>query len=185
MSYAGNFLKAAGYPCTILREVPVESYVSRRKASRSTQKGEFFWEGLILADTGLESGDILQVGDDKFLVHYVYASSGELAWNAVKTNVTLDVKRFVETVDEDGSFVQEWQTVANDVVGFGEIVTAALRQADPAGLLSSTKLLLQVPKSYGIQQMDRVIVNGNYQVDSVDDILIQGVARLQLSEDLR
>ncbi|HHV03448.1 MAG TPA: hypothetical protein GXX64_06010 [Bacteroidales bacterium] len=184
MSYAGNFLKAAGYPCTILREVPVESYVSRRKASRSIQKGEFFWEGLILADTGLESGDILQVGDDKFLVHYVYAISGELAWNAVKTNVTLEVKRFVETVDDEGNFIQDWQTIASGITGFGEVVTAALRQADP-GLLSSTKLILQIPKSYNVQQMDRVIVNGNYQVDSVDDILIQGVARLQLSEDLR
>lgn len=183
MSYAGTFLKAAGHPCTVLRDPPVESFVSKRKASRSIQKGEFFWEGLILADSNLKSGDIFQVGNTKYLTHYVNNNSGELSWFAVKVNVDFTAKRLTSIVDEEGNVREEWQVVAEGV-GFGEVVTAALRQADP-GLLSSTKLILQIPKSHQIKKMDRVVINEDYQVDSVDNILVKGIARLQLAEDLR
>jgi hypothetical protein len=37
-----------------------------------------------------------------------------------------------------------------------------------------------------VQLMDRVILDGKaYQADSLDDVMLQGVVRIQLSEDLR
>lgn len=185
MSYVGKFLMAAGRPCTILRATPVNSYASLRRASRSTVRGEAYWEGLILADTNLTSGDILQIGSDKFLIHYTYASSGELAWFGAKANAAVSVYRYAEFADENGNLIQNWQLAAENVPAYGEVVTAALRAQDP-GLLPNTRLLLQVPKSVGVQVMDRIVLDGkNYQLDSLDDVMLQGIARLQLSEDLR
>jgi hypothetical protein len=41
-------------------------------------------------------------------------------------------------------------------------------------------------KTLGIQLMDRIVFNGiNYQVESVDDISMTGVVRLQLGVDSR
>jgi hypothetical protein len=185
MSYVGKFLMAAGRPCTILRATPIESYVSLRRASRSTRRGEAYWEGLILADTNLTSGDILQIGLDKFLVHYTHASSGELAWFGAKANAAVSIYRYAELADENGNIIQDWELVASNVPAYGEIVTASLRAQDP-GLLPNTRLLLQIPKSVNAQVMDRIVLGDKkYQLDSLDDVMLQGIARLQLSEDLR
>ena len=184
MSYAGKFLRSAGRPCTILRITPVASYATLRRASRSTTRGEAYWEGLILAETNLTSGDILQIGTDKFLVHYTYANSNELAWFGVKTNSSVTIERYTETVDEAGNIIQDWLTIKDNIPAYGEIVTASLRAQDP-GLLPNTRLLLQMTKG-DVQLMDRVILDGKaYQADSLDDVMLQGVVRIQLSEDLR
>lgn len=185
MSYAGNFLKAAGYPCTILRNPTVDSYISKRKASKSMQKGEFFWEGLILADSNLKSGDIFQIGEEKFLVQHVHPSSGELAWFAVKTNVTLDVQRYTESVDEDGNFTQAWSTIASSIAGFGEVVTSTMKQLD-VGLKENTKYKFQIPMKHNLQLNDRVWVKGEKtSICSIDNIMISGVLQIQCEPDLR
>jgi hypothetical protein len=191
MSYAAKYLQSRGQQCTILRTpTTAQSYVSLKRSSKSTSSPgsrEAFWEGLILASSVLVSGEVFQIGSDKYLTQSANSdpASGELALFAAKTNATLTHQRYVETVDGSGNIVQEWQTINADVPAFGQIVTAELRQADP-GLLDSARYLFQAAKSLGVQKMDRMVYNGaNCQVDSVDDVALAGVVRLQLGADTR
>lgn len=189
-TYAAKHLQAHGQQCTILRDVPVQSHISLKRASRgATSPGtrEAYWEGLMLAASNLVSGEVFQIGSDKYLTLSAGTdpATGELSVLAAKTNATLTHKRYTETVDDYGNITQAWTMLNADVPAFGQIVTAALKQVDP-GLLDSARYVFQVAKSLGVQPMDRLVYNGaNYQVDSVDDVALAGVVRLQLGVDTR
>lgn len=191
MTYAAKYLQAHGQQCTILRTPAVQSCVSLKRASRgATNPGtrEAYWEGLIPASSSLASGEVFQIGSDKYLAlsSATDPASGELSVLAAKTNAVLTHQRYVETVDsETGNITQEWQALNTDVPAFGQVVTAELRQADP-GLLDSARYLFHAAKSLGVQVMDRMVYSGaNYQVESLDDIGLPGVVRLQLGIDTR
>ncbi len=193
MSYAEKFLKSRGQDCIIERTIPVNSKVSIKrstKASRDLGIREGYWEGLILYDAGLKSGDILSIRDIKYLVQTVDydPASMECAFFSAKCNSILKHQRYVEDLDEYNNIIQEWQNVNPNKVNipsYGEIITYRLRQVDP-GLLDSTKYTFQVPKSLGVVLLDRFVFNGdNYQVDSIDDVGMAGVARIQVSQDTR
>ena len=194
MSYASKFLNAKGQSCTINRTTSASSKVSIKrstKAARDLGIREGYWEGLILADAALQSGEVLSITDDrgteKYLVQSVntdYAST-EHAFFAAKCNAVLKHKRYTQTVDEGGNLVEGWQVLNAAVDAYGEIVTYRLRQEDP-GLLDSTKYVFQVPKSIAAELLDRIVRDGkNYEVVSVDDIGMSGVARLQVAVDVR
>ena len=192
MSYAGNFLKSKGQDCTINRTPTVTSKVSIKRSTRSSRdlgSREAYWEGLILADALLQSGEVLTIVSDKYLVQSVNADpmSTEHAFFSAKCNAVLQHKRETETLDENNNPIKVWADVnpaMPDVDAYGEIVTYALRQYDP-GLLEQTRYIFQVPKSVGVQLQDRIVYNGNLQVVSVDDVALKGVYRLQLAVDLR
>lgn len=193
MSYAEKFLKSKGQDCIIERTIPVNSKVSIKrstKASRDLGIREGYWEGLILYDAGLKSGDILSIRDIKYLVQTVDydPASMECAFFSAKCNSILKHQRYVEDLDEYNNIIQEWQNVNPNKVNipsYGEIITYRLRQVDP-GLLDSTKYTFQVPKSLGVILLDRFVFNGDpYQVDSIDDVGMAGVARVQVSQDTR
>jgi hypothetical protein len=148
---------------------------------------EAYWEGLILAASSLVSGEVFQIGSDKYLALSAGTdpATSELSILVAKTNAALTHQRYTETVDQYGNIVQTWTTLNADVPAFGIAVTAALRQQDP-GLLESTKFTFQLAKSLGVQVMDRIVYSGtNYQVDAVDDIALPGIVRIQLSTDTR
>ncbi len=189
MSYAAKFLKSKGQDCIINRATPVNTKVSIKRstnASRDLGAREGYWQGLILADVNLQSGEVITIGDDKYLVQTVtfdYAS-GECAFFAAKCNAVLQHKRYEEDT-KNGNIIREWDTLNSDVYSYGEIVTYRLRQEDP-GLLDSTKYVFQVPKSLGVKLLDRFVFNDeNYQVVSIDDIGLSGVARVQATADTR
>jgi len=148
---------------------------------------EAYWEGLIPVSANLASGEVFDVGGTRFLAQTVepdYAS-GETHFYAAKVNATLTIQRYKETLDVNNNIVQQWVLVAGNVPAFGEAVTASLRQYDP-GLLPNTKYLFQIPRSIGVQLLDRVVYNGNpYQVDSIDDLMLPGLVRVQCSADTR
>jgi len=193
MSYAEKFLKAHGQTCTINRTPAATSKVSIKRSTRSSRdlgSREAYWEGLILADALLLSGEVLTIGADKYLTQSVntdYAST-EHAFFAAKCNAILQHKRETETLDANNNPVKKWEDVNEDVPNvdaYGEIVTYQLRQFDP-GLLEQTRYIFQVPKSIGVLELDRIVYNGdNYQVVSIDDIGMRGVDRVQLGVDLR
>jgi len=190
MAYVDNYLNAHGQGCTILRTPVVDSKVFMKRATRSvTNLGarDSFWEGLILAEANLESGEIFQVGTEKYLVLSVSfeSVSGELSWFAAKINTTLTHKRQTQSLDESNNIVTTWETINGNLDGFGQIITYKLRQADP-GLLDTSQYIFYVPKSAGVLTMDRLILEGeNYQVNSVDDIMLAGVMRIQAGADTR
>jgi hypothetical protein len=189
MSYAGKNLKARGIDCTINRTPVLTSKVSIRRSTRASRDlgvREGYWEGLILADSNLQSGEVLTIGLDKYLVQSTnldYAS-GEYAFFAAKCNAVLQHWRFVETA-EDGNVMHEWDDINTDVPSYAEIITYRLRQEDP-GLLDSTKYTFQVPKSLGVAVLDRFEFEGNkYQVSSIDSTGMKGIFRVQVESDTR
>lgn len=190
MSYAERFLKAHGQDAVIQRVVPVNTKVSIKRSTKSSRdlgSREAYWEGLVLANAGLQSGEVLTIGTDNYIVQSVNfdPASGEYAFFAAKANATLTHKRLVETADINNNFIRTWQTLNANVVAYGEIVTYQLRQFDP-GLLPGTRYIFQVPKNIGVIELDRMVYNGdNYQVDSIDDVALKGIVRLQLAVDLR
>jgi head-tail adaptor len=148
---------------------------------------EAFWEGLILANSNLVSGEIFQIGNDKYLTMSTITdkTTGELYVSAAKTNATLTHSRKEEAADTSGNITETWTALHSNISAYGQIVTAELRRTDP-GLVDNAKYVFQLPKNIGVQAMDRLIYNGiDYQVESVDDIALLGVVRAQLSIDIR
>jgi hypothetical protein len=193
MSYAEKFLKSKGQECTINRTPAATSKVSIKRSTRSSRdlgSREAYWEGLILADALLQSGEVLNIDADKYLVQSVNSdpASTEHAFFAAKCNAVLQHKREADGVDENNNPVKVWNDVnpsVPNIDAYGEIVTYQLRQFDP-GLMEQTRYIFQVPKSIGALELDRIIYNGdNYQVVSIDDIGMRGVDRIQLAVDLR
>jgi len=190
MSYAEKFLKARGQDCTIKRTPVVTSKVSIKRSTKSSRdlgSREAYWEGLILADALLQSGEVLAIGADNYLVQSVNPdpASGEHALFAAKSNASLTHKRETETLDENNNPIKIWPVINANVDAYGEIVTYQLRQFDP-GLLEQTRYIFQVPKSIGALELDRIVYSGdNYQVVSIDDVALKGIDRIQLAVDLR
>lgn len=190
MSYAGNFLKSRGQDCTILRDIPVISKVSIKRSTNSSRdlgSREAYWEGLILAEANVKSGEVLEMFGDKYLVQSANfdLASDETAFFSAKCNAVIQHMRYVEDVDINDNIIQEWHALNTDVPCYGEVITYRLRQEDP-GLLDSTKYTFQVPKTLGVVLLDRFMYEGKkYQVDSIDDIGLSGVARVQCSDDTR
>jgi hypothetical protein len=193
MSYAGKFLQSKGQVCSINRTPSATSKVSIKRSTRASRDlgvREAYWEGLILADAALQSGEVLTIGADKYIVQSVntdYAST-EHAFFAAKCNAVLQHKRETQTLDSNNNPVKVWADVnpsKPNIDAYGEIVTYQLRQYDP-GLLEQTRYIFQVPKSIGAKELDRIVYNGsNYQVVSIDDVALKGVVRIQLAVDLR
>jgi hypothetical protein len=190
MSYAGKMLKARGQSCTINRTPVTTSKVSiKRSTKSSTDLGsrEAYWEGLILADALLQSGEVLTIEGENYLVQSVNAdpASTEHAFFSAKSNASLTHKREVETLDENNNPIKIWATINAEVPSYIEIVTSSLRQFDP-GLLEQTRYVVQVPKSIGVIMLDRLVLeDGNYQVVSINNAGLQGISILQLAVDLR
>lgn len=190
MAYAENFLKAHGQSCSIKRTPIVVSRVSIKRSTKSSRDlgaREGYWEGLILLDASLASGEVMTIGLDDYLVQSVNfdPASSACAFFAAKSNATLVHKRQVETVDVNNNPVISWVAMNASVAAYGEIVTYRLRQEDP-GLLDSTRYIFQVPKSISAVELDRIVYNGdNYQIDSIDDVALKGIDRLQLGTDVR
>ena len=190
MSYASKYLSAHGQDCTIDRTPTFATKASIKRSTKSANNlgnREALWEGLILKSASALSGEILTINSDNYLLQSIsfdHASS-EDAFFAAKTNAVLIHKRYGETTDSNGNLVQAWNTLISNVYGYGEIVTYTLRQYDP-GLLPQTRYIFQVPKSLGVKELDRIVYNsGKYQVESIDDIALRGVVRIQLSKDTR
>lgn len=193
MSYTSNFLKSKGQDCIINRLVPVNTKVSIKKSTNSSQSlgaREALWEGLIPFENALKSGEILTIKNNKYIVQTVEydLESKENMFYCAKCNMTVQHKRYVETVDDDYNVIQEWQDVDLSNVNipcYGEVVTYRLLQENP-GLLEGTKYTFQIPKSLGVELLDRfVFEEKNYEVVSIDEIGLEGVCLIQLAADTR
>ena len=200
MSYTTAYLQAHGQAVTVLRNraltlsglmpfSPITQISMKRstKAVRDPGLRSNYWEGIALPESELASGEIFQIGTDKYLVQSVDndVTSGALAWFAVKTNTVLAHKQYVEEYDANYNIIQGWKTINGEVDTFAQIITYALRQYDP-GLLESARYIFWLPKSAGIKELDRIVLDdNNYQAESIDDVMLPGVVRIQASVDTR
>lgn len=193
MSYAGKFLKSKGQDCIVDRPIPENTKVSIKrstKASRDLGIREGYWEGLILVDVNLQSGEIISIGNSKYLVQSTNydPASMECAFFSAKCNATIQHKRYVEDVDDNYNTIQEWQDVDTNKINiscYGEIITSRMRDVE-TGLEDNAVYIFQVPKTLEVILLDRFLYSGtNYEVVSIDDIGMAGVARIQLGIDNR
>jgi len=190
MNYTESFIRAHGDECIIKRTKDAPSYVSIKPATTSySDNRDLYREGLILADSNLASGEVMETGGEKLLVRSVYPDkqSGQLSFLASKVNAELTHRRYEETADEWGNVTQKWSIITSIVYATAQIVSAALRQQDP-GLLPTTKWVFLIPAIATLQEMDRLEFNSGStkcRVDSIDDIRLPGLLRVQCSDDLR
>jgi hypothetical protein len=190
VSYAKKFLKSKGMDCTIQRPTPFQTKVSIKRSTNSVYNvgvREAFFEGLIPIESNLISGEIVSIKNDNYIVQTVNydLASKELEFYCAKCNVIVQHKRYTETIDENLNVVMAWETINADIPAYGEVITYRMIQQDP-GLLEGTKYTLQVPKSLGVELLDRFVFNGEkYQVTSIDSLGLVGVIRCQLKIDLR
>jgi hypothetical protein len=190
MSYTESFIRAHGDECVIKRTPEVASYVSIKPATQSySDNRDLYREGLVLATSELKPGEVMEVDSEILLIRSVYPDkqSGQLSFLASKANATLTQSRFEETTDEWGNVTQEWKTITDSVYSTAQIVSAALRQQDP-GLLPTTKWVFLVPSTLPLQELDRLQFKPDgdkCRVDSIDDIRLPGLLRVQCSDDRR
>ena len=176
--------------CTIQRPTPFQTKVSIKRSTNSVYNvgvREAFFEGLIPIESNLISGEIVSIKNDNYIVQTVNydLASKELEFYCAKCNVIVQHKRYTETIDENLNVVMAWETINADIPAYGEVITYRMIQQDP-GLLEGTKYTLQVPKSLGVELLDRFVFNGEkYQVTSIDSLGLVGVIRCQLKIDLR
>lgn len=193
MSYHGNYLKARGQDCTILRPTPVQTKVSIKRSTRASRDlgtREAYWEGTVLAEADLQSGETVEILGNKYLVQSTNLDpeSGETAFFAAKCNAIIQHQRYDDDAAGGGNIIRTWQTLHADIPAYGEIITYRLRQEDP-GLLDSTKYTFQVPNALGVILLDRFVYgegrDNKYKVSSIDEIGMAGVSRIQLESDTR
>lgn len=189
MSYAEKFLKSKGQDCIIDRDVPVNTKVSIKRSTRASRDlgvREGYWEGLILYDANIQSGEIISIRDNKYLVQTVDydPASMECAFFAAKCNAVLKHQRYVEDVDENNNLIQEWKTLNEFVYAFENIETYRL-SSSPIGLVDSTKYVFEISKSEDIKELDRLVYEGkNYKPVSINNSM-KGILIIQAAFDER
>ena len=192
MTYADKFIRAHGQAATIQRTPTVTTQISLKRSTKAVRDPgirDSSWEGLVLSGSNLVSGEIFSVGTDKYLVQSANldVASGAIAFFAVKVNSTLTPLRREEELDKENNFVITWKWAIKDTTidAFGQVVTYALRQYDP-GLLESSRYIFYLPASYGVQVLDRLVLDGeNFMVNAIDPLMLEGVVRVQAGTDTR
>ena len=192
MTYAEKFLNSHGQTITIQRNPTVTTKASLKRSTKAVRDPgirDSSWEGLVLPDSNLVSGEIFSVGTDKYLVQSANldVASGAIAFFAAKVNSTLTPLRRTEELDDEYNLVVTWKwTPASTTIdAFGQVVTYALRQYDP-GLLESSRYIIYLPSSFGVQVLDRLVLNGeNFMVNAIDPLMLEGVVRVQAGTDTR
>lgn len=192
MTYADKYLNAHGQTATIQRTPTVTTKMSLKRSTKAVRDPgirDSSWEGLVLPDSELTGGEIFSVDTDRYLVQSanVDTSSGAIAFFAVKVNAIVTPLRRTEELDDDLNLVVAWKWTpeGTTIDAFGQVVTYALRQFDP-GLLESSRYIIYLPSSFGVQVLDRLVLNGeNYMVNAIDPLMLEGVVRIQAGTDTR
>lgn len=189
MSYTGQFITAYGDACIIRGTTPVSTYVCLSQSTRALNDlgiREAAYEGLILSDSGLESGDVFDIDT----VAYLTLSTSyrrmmdELAILAIRSNATINQKRETGST-VNNNVVYNFNTLNRTVPCFLQALTYEMRASNP-GYLVETKFLCFLPKNIGVQVMDRITYGYvNYRVVSVDALSVTGISRLQMDNDMR
>lgn len=167
--------------------------LTRDSRSSAVIVREYLYTGLFSPSSLVNTGSLVEAEGETFFVQ-TKRHTAEKDWycGLIKTNAVIDVYRFSRKYDEhDNPIEEEFQPIEMNVKAFMQYVTAQLRQ-DDAGLLATTKYLLQLQKNVDIKRPqevawpDRVIFKGrSYQVDVIDDVRYPNLLYIQLGEDTR
>jgi hypothetical protein len=147
-------------------------------------------------------GETFTAGSYTYLIHALETLSDAYEFTARRCNSLITLLTLTVTEDEYGNMIQTFTEIVEDQNCYGQIVTASLRETDP-GLLPTTTRVYTIP-DVGLKILDRlihkctqqqaidlgVVYDSTYQgarfkVDCIDDILIPGLIRVQVSPDMR
>jgi len=179
-----QYLKRHGVSCTLNRDTPVSAAVSLKQTTRGTNFGlrESAHEGWI--DQSVTVGETFTV-DDTYLIYSVNSLRRVYSFIAMKCNSVITVSTLTVGEDSYGNPTEEFEPVATDQDVYGQIINASLRATDP-GLLPTTTRVYTMPASISVSVLDRVTHGSEkFRVDCIDDILIAGLKRIQVSPDTR
>ena len=200
--HEAQYLNRHGVSCTINRSPSVSAKVSIKHSTRGTNYGlrESAYEGWI--DTLMTVGETFTVGSSVYLIHALETLSDAYEFTARKCNSLITLLSLTVTEDEYGNMIQTFADIVTDQDCYGQIVTASLRETDP-GLLPTTVRIYTIPE-VSVKVLDRLIHQcaqqqaidmgavydstyggARFKVDSIDDILIPGLKRIQVSPDTR
>lgn len=207
--YATMYQKANGFPVTILAKPNnKKGYLSMKPTTRAAydlSMRENSIDGIITVDditTQIQAGDVFFLNTDPTNIYIIQTCS---YWeqqpdtrniNAIKVNCLVNIQRY--GFKDETSTKEEWYDVYQNVYGFISEVLKDSKNFN-AGMEIATVKSVQIPKldinknMYMVQENDRILVSNlldlNYkikiQVESMDSFGVQGVIRLQGTQDIR
>lgn len=207
--YSTMYQKANGFPVTILAKPNnKKGYLSMNPTTRAAydlSMRENSIDGLMTVDdiaTQLQAGDVFFLDTDPASLYIIQTCS---YWeqqpdtrniNAVKVNCLVNVQKY--GFKDETSIKEEWYDVYENIYGFVSEVLKDSKNFN-AGMEIATVKSIQIPKinidkeMYIIQENDRVIVTSlldkrykeKVQIESVDSFGVQGVIRMQGTQDMR
>lgn len=198
-----QYLDRHGFDCVINRDVPVQAKVAMKHTTRGVSFGkrDSLREGTI--SLSVEPGETFSYDGSSFIILSSEPVGDAYSWFGVKANSSLSTLSQKEVEDEYGNVITQWVLDSSDIPAFGEVVTAQLRQTDP-GLLPTTTRIFLFPSIHRVSVGSRLIqhmtqeraedigavydpvhLGARFKVDSVDDQLLFGIYRVQVSIDTR
>lgn len=221
MSIELNHVLQYGEAFRVLRDPPVLTNASIKRstnASFSPSLRESSWQGTIPAAVDLRSGEYMErLGDVEnggppvFLVCSVniYPHAPDLCEAFIlKSNVRAAIYRKSGEPAQDtetGVWNQAWGLMHKDIPAYMEIVTRSMNKLN-AGLKDQSIYNIDLPKSFGLQPLDRLVVvdpalgivfpealpsgshtlsDFTYQADSINYASYVGLTHAQLDRDIR
>lgn len=208
-AYATMYQKANGFPVTILAKPNnKKGYLSMKPTTRAAydlSMRENSIDGIITVDditTQIQAGDVFFLNTDPTNIYIIQTCS---YWeqqpdtrniNAIKVNCLVNIQRY--GFKDETSTKEEWYDVYQNVYGFISEVLKDSKNFN-AGMEIATVKSVQIPKldinknMYMVQENDRILVSNlldlNYkikiQIESMDSFGVQGVIRLQGTQDIR
>ena len=208
-AYATMYQKANGFPVTILAKPNnKKGYLSMKPTTRAAydlSMRENSIDGIITVDditTQIQAGDVFFLNTDPTNIYIIQTCS---YWeqqpdtrniNAIKVNCLVNIQRY--GFKDETSTKEEWYDVYQNVYGFISEVLKDSKNFN-AGMEIATVKSVQIPKldinknMYMIQENDRILVSNlldlNYkikiQIESMDSFGVQGIIRLQGTQDMR
>ena len=207
--YATMYQKANGFPVTILAKPNnKKGYLSMKPTTRAAydlSMRQNSIDAIITVDditTQIQAGDVLFLNTDPTNIYIIQTCS---YWeqqpdtrniNAIKVNCLVNIQRY--GFKDETPTKEEWYDVYQNVYGFISEVLKDSKNFN-AGMEIATVKSVQIPKldinknMYMVQENDRIVVSSlldlNYkikiQIESMDSFGVQGVIRLQGTQDIR
>lgn len=206
--YSKMYQIANGFPVTVLSKPNnKKAYFSMKPTTRAAydlSMRENSIDGIITMKESfnLKAGNVFYIDTDPLGLYIIQSCS---YWeqqpdtrniNAVKSNCKVTIQRF--GFRDKTSIKEEWYDIHTDVYGF---ISETLKDSKNfnAGLEVNTLKTIQIPridideKFYDVMENDRIIVTNllnkeqkmEAHVESVDSFGVQGIIRMQCTQDIR
>lgn len=199
MNVWGGIVNKLGEPLEFDNQILKASLKESTRATYSLVNRAYMVEGqCYIGNPNVSVGDYFKrISDDNSLYFINTIISEPLTEDliymfAIKCNAKVQVKRFVDTVNEYGDRQREWTDIHNDVDVCLDIILRSDKATNDGGI-SQVIYTMVSPSQFVISADDRVVIKSNQNGEVKDLNLkvestgsqIKGICVIQLSVDLR